>query len=244
MLLATLMLAIGLLFALNASNQAKAYTGDGPAIYGLAPTGTINTTSTSVEAYFEGMGVQNTTLTLDGVLLTGCSVTVSWPNGIDPWDWSVEVDHVRCPVTGLAGGIHTINARGEVNSDYGTGTSYDTATFNVSTCTPAKPGLTLNAAVPSWDSYSAYLARDLSVDWTIHNTGSVDASSVTLTSASNNNGVTIIGSPTASYGSIAAGASVTRRLHYNVTNSTGFSWHTVNTGTGSDACGTPYTYPV
>ena len=188
-----------------------------------APTGALSTSLTS------GINPVTAIVNVDGTtIMTGCSANATGVSCSTP--------------SGLAGGTHTVEVIVKDNAG-----NEGMATGTLSICTPVKPTLVLNAGVPSWDSYAAYLARDLSVDWTIHNTGSVDASSVTLTSFSNTNGVTIIGSPTASYGSIAAGASATQRLHYNVNNATGFSWHTVNTGTAVDAtCGTSptYTYPV
>ncbi|MFA5802315.1 MAG: hypothetical protein WC911_07540 [Thermoleophilia bacterium] len=445
-MLAIFMLAV----TINSGDKAKAYSGDGPPISGLAPSGTINTTTASVDAYFEwfeGDGTES--LTLDGVLLTNCTGSWSYPNGIDPWWWSIRIHHVSCPVTGLADGSHTIVASAQYTSDAdGNPTvgsvSTDTGTFTVSTApadstaptitsivpsgfltatsadvavyysdaggintasvsvywygpdtslsascgvyatyascpqtglpqgshnigvsvadvagnvatgtgtvfidtyapsagymyprnnyntTPAlitatlrdstgpgwaagtnsgvnysapvvvtldgievtgctintgtgalscpivgplsegihttvitlydlagnlgtstrafvidtsnvKPSISLSGPSARWGSYADYLARVLSVDWMITNTGATNAYSVSMTNTSNTNGITNSGSATASFGTINAGLSVMKTLKYSVPVSSG-SWHTVNTATVKDGMRTTYSY--
>ena len=116
-----------------------------------------------------------------------------------------------------------------------------------SACTAGKPSLALNVPAPHWGSYADYVAGILSVDWTIHNTGTTAANLVTLTSVSNTNGITVSSGSPASYGSIAAGASAMRTIRYAGFVVGGYtvvgSWHTVNSGTAQDCAGTTYTYP-
>ncbi|MHB1361919.1 MAG: fibronectin type III domain-containing protein, partial [Thermoleophilia bacterium] len=114
-------------------------------------------------------------------------------------------------------------------------------------CDAGKPSLTLGSPAPHWGSYADYVAGILSVDWTINNTGTSVARSVTLTSVSNTNGVTVSSGSPASYGDIAAGTSAMQTIKYAGFVVGGYtvvgSWHTVNSGTAQDECGTTYTYP-
>ena len=97
-----------------------------------------------------------------------------------------------------------------------------------------------------WDTYTDYLAGVLSIDWTVHNAaGSVTAYNVVLTNDSNTNGVTQVVS-SASLGTIAGGSFATGTLKYGGLVSGGNvvigSFHTVNSATAKDECGTSYSY--
>jgi len=67
-----------------------------------------------------------------------------------------------------------------------------------------------------------------------------------MTNVSNSGDVTNNGTATTSFGDIMSGASATQTLRYNIGTSVmniGW-WHTANTGTAFDDCGTGYTYPT
>ncbi|MFA6001832.1 MAG: hypothetical protein WC828_06910 [Thermoleophilia bacterium] len=247
MMLAGVLLAMGLLLALNSGNQAKAYTGDGPPISGLAPSGTINTTSTNVDAnfeWFEGDGIE--TVTLDGVSLTNCSVTVSYPNGIDKWWWSLRIHHVSCPVTGLAQGTHIIGASAQYTSDadgnpYIGGVSQDSGTFTVSSAT--KPSIRVSTHYALWASYTDYTARELSVNLVFTNHGTDTAYGVTMTGSSNTNGVSLSSPMPFNMGNLVNGASAEFAVKYHIPEGA-TQFRASVTGSASDVSGTTYTYPV
>ncbi|MHB8859236.1 MAG: fibronectin type III domain-containing protein [Thermoleophilia bacterium] len=132
---------------------------------------------------------------------------------------------------------------GYANPTVSTEQSFTTATA----CAPGKPSLSLGAPAPHWGSYADYVAGILSVDWTISNTGATVAHTVTLTSVSNTNGVTVSSGSPASYGDIAGGASGMQTIKYAGFVSGGYtivgSWHTVNSGGATDCAANAYTYP-
>ncbi len=109
----------------------------------------------------------------------------------------------------------------------------------------AKPALTLSTPHAYWATLSDYSSDILSVDWTISNgVSSPTAIGVQILTSSNTNGVTVnSGVPSAAV-NIAAGASATSTIKYNLpTNLAGFSWHTSTTAGAQDECGNKYTYP-
>ena len=99
-----------------------------PTVGGLAPTGTINTSSTTLTATYAdaaaGINSATATITLDTVVVTGCSGTAT---GID------------CPVTGLANGTHNMSVSVADNAG-NTGTT--TGSFIVDTA--ISPKITTN----------------------------------------------------------------------------------------------------
>lgn len=113
----------------------------------------------------------------------------------------------------------------------------------VAACTPAKPSLTLSKTSTYWVDYAAYTARQLSVNWTISNTGTNGATNVAITGSTNTNGVTISTLLPASVGSIGAGSSAMKTLVYNVPLTTGGWWTSSTASAGDDCGGTGYTYP-
>ena len=137
----------------------------------------------------------------------------------------------------------------------GTLTVYDAQANSASTaisftttplCTPGTPSLSLGAPYAHWLSYADYLTGTLAVDWTVNNAvGAVTAYSTVLTNVSNTNGVTQV-VPSVALGTIAPGGSATGTLKYGGFVSGGYtvigSWHTVNSATAKDECGTTYSY--
>lgn len=148
---------------------------------------------------------------------------------------------ISCPTPmGLTPGPHTIEVM--VNDNAGN-PGMRSIILNA-----GRPALSLSAPAPRWGSYADYTAGILSVDWTLHNTGTAIAKSTTLTCVGNDNGIIMNGPATASLGDIAAAGSASTTLKYSGFVSGGYtvvgSWHTVNTGTAQDEWGTSYNYPV
>jgi len=147
-------------------------------------------------------------------------------------------------LTGLVPGT-TYTGTLTVYDGYANGSS--TAISFTTSCTAGKPSLRLENPVPYWGSYADYTIGVLSVDWTITNTGADVAKNVVMTSASNSNGITVNSGSPASFGDIAGGGNAGQTITYAGFVNGGYltvgSWHTNNTATASDECGTGYTYP-
>jgi hypothetical protein len=227
----------------NTDNKGSSFAVDtiAPSITGLSPSGTTGSSVTFSANYSDsGVGINTATagVYLDGssTRLPGCTATTS---------------SISCSASGLAAGPHTYQvkvndwARGTARSGPGNIGSAS-GSFTVWTCTAGKPSLRLETPVAYWGSYADYVTGTLSVDWSITNTGSNNAIGVAMTNVSNTNGITGPSGPVA-FGDIAAGSSAGETLQYTGFTSGGYvvvgSWHTVNTATASDDCGTGYTYP-
>ncbi|MDO8735907.1 MAG: VCBS repeat-containing protein [Thermoleophilia bacterium] len=201
------------------------YPGSNAVISNASPTITLTPTDRIYAGYTiaeaSGPNVGATTVLVDG------SPVSCTNNGV----------LVSCPVSGLADGVHswTYNLADNAGNLYTRTRSFTVDTY------AGMPSISLSAPAPIWGSYADYTARILSINWTITNSGAHAAYSVSMTNTSNTNGVTSSGSATASYGTIAAGASTTKTLKYNVPLTTG-SWHTVNSANAKDGPGTTYTY--
>ncbi|MDO8616226.1 MAG: hypothetical protein Q7T33_10925, partial [Dehalococcoidia bacterium] len=211
-----------------------------PVVSNLAPSGTT-TGSTTITADFadSGTGVNGASAAvyLDGstTKLAGCTSTAAG---------------ISCPVSGLADGVHTYTAaawdfaRGYPSTGAGNmGSASGSFTVVNWVCTPGKPSLSLSAPGSYWASYADYTARELSVNWSVSNTGANNAVAVAITGSTNTNGVTLSTALPASIGNINAGSSASTTLKYHVPLTTG-SWRTTTSATAADDCGTTgYTYP-
>jgi hypothetical protein len=109
-------------------------------------------------------------------------------------------------------------------------------------CDSGRPAISISGHTARWASYSDYVNRIVTVDWTISNTGTNSAFNVMITGSTNSNGVTVdSGIPSAPV-NIAPSASAAVSVRYHVPVNVG-SWHTDMTGSAQDECGTSYTYP-
>jgi len=115
----------------------------------------------------------------------------------------------------------------------------------VAACVAGKPSLSLAAPSPFWASYADYVAHNLSVNWTVNNTGATTASSVQLTGSTATYApiTTITAMPaTVGTGTIAPGASGTVTVQYHLP-IVGTGFRVVNTASANDCAGNGYTYP-
>ncbi|MHB8793559.1 MAG: beta strand repeat-containing protein, partial [Thermoleophilia bacterium] len=94
-----------------------------PVVSGLAPSGAISSTSSTISASFSddlsGVNVATAVVTLDASTVSGCTVDASG---------------VSCPVSGLAEGDHSLNVSVQDNSS---NTGSASGTFQVDTIAPA-----------------------------------------------------------------------------------------------------------
>jgi hypothetical protein len=127
------------------------------------------------------------------------------------------------------------NANGTVSTEF----SFTTA---APPCTPGKPGLSVSLGSVFWASYADYTARELSVNYTINNTGATDAYAVQITGATSSWGVTLSTAVPVSLGNIAAAGSAGTTLKHHVPPGV-TKFRTTISAAASDACGTGYTYP-
>lgn len=104
-----------------------------------------------------------------------------------------------------------------------------------------RPGLNLTKTGARWGSYADYLARLLSIDFSIGDSGA-DARSVTLVGSDSSNGVMAASGFPLFIGDVTSGSSVTVTLKYVVMPGVN-SFRTVTYATAIDLCGKSYTYP-
>lgn len=110
---------------------------------------------------------------------------------------------------------------------------------------PLRPILTLSKQSVYWGSYANYVARSLSVAYSVNNLGLVTAYNVMIIDSQASNGVMPeMGSLPVSLGDIAGGSSASYVLKYTVPVDVS-SFSTSNSGTAEEACGGGllYTYP-
>jgi len=108
-----------------------------------------------------------------------------------------------------------------------------------------KPSLSLSHLSPEWSSYADYVARELSVTWTVTDTGDIAANGVRITGSVDSNGVVLSTALPAGVISAAipnSGSSSPVTLKYNIPEEVG-SWHASLTASAMDSAGTAYTYP-
>lgn len=139
---------------------------------------------------------------------------------------SSSYEHVKVDETSTSLGFDVINSAGSTLES-----------FSV-----AIPDLSLSIDNAYWASYSDYLARSLSVDYTLANSGAGDAFSLQLLSLSASQGVTPLTATPFSLDDIAAGASSSATVSYLLPQ--GVSAFTASaTATCTDSRGFTYQYP-
>lgn len=111
-------------------------------------------------------------------------------------------------------------------------------------CPAGKPDLKLAAPGSFWASYADYLARKLSVTWTVDNIGLTPALDVALTSSTSTYApiVTLTAMP-AAIGSISAGGSGSVVVQFLLPTAGGVGFHVVNAAAAMDLAGNTYVYP-
>jgi hypothetical protein len=205
-----------------------------PAVSGLTANATTisanysdpNPTGANSANLNSGINAGTAMVKVDGTtIITGCTVTATGISCPTPSGLSVSPHSVEVTVADTAGN---------------TGTSIISYT---PPCTPGKPSLSLSRQGTSWGSYADYLARELSVQLGVNNTGADAANSVTITGSTSTNGVTLSTPTPINLGTVAGSASATTTVKYHVPNTTG-SFKTSINASASDTCGTSYTYPV
>jgi len=139
-----------------------------------------------------------------------------------------------------------INNSGQVAWEgYGSDGGYDLEIFLASPtppCTDTRPSLTLNRTGVFWDSYADYVARELTVNFSMANTGADTAYQVKITGSSNTGGVTLSTGVPALVGDIADGGSSSISLMYHIPEDV-TAFRTTIYATAQDTCGTSYNYP-
>jgi len=187
------------------------------------PTGALSTNLAS------GINAGTAMVHVDGtMIMMGCTATVTG---------------ISCPTpSGLSVGTHSIEVM--VNDNAGNhGMAMGSLTIDPPPCTPGKPALTLSTAGASWASYADYLARELSVQLAVTNSGADAANSVAITGSTSTNGVTLSTPTPIDLGTVAGSANAATTVKYHVPSTTG-SFKISVTASASDTCGTSYTYPV
>ncbi|MFA5801496.1 MAG: hypothetical protein WC911_03370 [Thermoleophilia bacterium] len=208
-----------------------------PALSGLTANATTisanysdpNPTGANSAILNSGINAATAMVHVDGaMIMMGCTATATG---------------ISCPTpSGLSVGTHSVEvmvADNAVNNGMATGS----LTIDPPPCTPGKPSLSLSRQGTSWASYAEYLARELTVQLAVNNTGADAANSVAITGATSTNGVTLSTPVPIALGTVAGGASAATTVKYHVPVTTG-SFKTSFTASASDTCGTSYTYPV
>lgn len=112
----------------------------------------------------------------------------------------------------------------------------------VAPATPEPMALALDPSIAYWASYNDYVARELSVEFIVSNTGGSEARDVQIDGSSNTNGVTLLtGLPTV-VGNLTAGGSEQIVMRYSVPFGTG-DFVSYLTGSATDLEGNTHTYP-
>ncbi|MBI5870389.1 MAG: metallophosphoesterase [Actinobacteria bacterium] len=130
----------------------------------------------------------------------GCSL--SGVPALGPGDVfaSSSYEHVKVDETSTSLGFDVINSAGATLES-----------FSV-----AIPDLSLTLGNAYWESYADYLSRSLSVDYTLTNSGAGDASSLQVLSLSASQGVTPLTATPFSLPDVAAGATGTMTVSYQL----------------------------
>ena len=108
------------------------------------------------------------------------------------------------------------------------------------TAAAGKPTLGLSKIRAYWESYTAYLAGTLSVDFRISNSGSIAASNLLVEGTSNSNGVIFLSSTAVA--DIPAGGSAAFTIEYKLQSPVTNFVSTIYVA-ASDPCGNLYAYP-
>ncbi|MHB1326355.1 MAG: glycoside hydrolase family 26 protein [Thermoleophilia bacterium] len=104
------------------------------------------------------------------------------------------------------------------------------------------PALSLGSATSFWSDYADYIARQLSVSYTLSNSAGIDAVSVQIVSVTNTNGVILSSTLPMSVGDIAVTGSTQIRLLYTVPPGV-TSFRSAPRVTARDTYGNNYSYP-
>lgn|GEM_PF-3149428 len=197
------------------------------------PTGndTVTTTDTTIiiayddPPFSEGMiyGVMN--VFVDGSPLSGCYRDSGGLSG-----------NINCTVTGLVNGEYTIT--GSISDNAGNSSSIN-GSFTV--CIEPPPVISMQVADVLWESYDDYLARRLTVQLMLENTGP-DAYGTEIKSIVCTKGVVPLDSFPLAVGNIASGESRLILTAYLVP--PGISRFRISVGADSlNVCGACFNYP-
>lgn len=200
-----------------------------PVVANVQPSGEVASTDVTVSADYSdsGSGIDTATVmvTLDGNNMTGCTITAA---------------SVDCPVSGLAGGEHTIG--GTVADNQGNSAPI-TGTFIV-TC--YQPELSFGSPYPFWETYQDYQNRELSITYSLCNNGGNSAADITAVGSTSTNGVILLTDVPSTLGDLApadpdpvcTGVTIKYLVPFGVE-----TFKTTSFMTASGPCGTTYTYP-
>lgn len=200
-----------------------------PSVTSVLPSGYADATATTISVDYadgdSGVDTAAVIVTLDGNPVSGCTVTAT---------------NASCPVTGLAGGDHVIG--GSV-ADNGGNSAPISGSFYV-TC--FKPALGIGSAQPSWASYQDYLNRELTITYSLCNTGGNDAYDVNIVGTTSTNGVLSLETPPVAVGDVERAGQpsscATLVFKYLVPHGVE-AFKTVTYVTADGPCGTTYEYP-
>ncbi|MDO8735960.1 MAG: hypothetical protein Q7K29_02605 [Thermoleophilia bacterium] len=103
------------------------------------------------------------------------------------------------------------------------------------------PSLSLSKTGVRWATYADYTARQLTVDYSVGNSG-INANTVAIAGSTSTNGVTLATATPVAVGNIATGGSAAVSLKYNVPVSVG-SFFSTTYATAKDLCNNSYAYP-
>ncbi len=107
----------------------------------------------------------------------------------------------------------------------------------------AKTTLGLSSPSPYWASYADYTAGQLTVGWTVTNTGAGTAFGVSVDGSADTNGVSVLGGELPkSLGTLGAGGSDSFTIRYSIPQGV-TNWRSALTGSAQDSCGAVYAYP-
>ncbi|MFA5810248.1 MAG: S8 family serine peptidase, partial [Thermoleophilia bacterium] len=198
-----------------------------PSITSVNPSGNIYSNSAAVTVYYadvgSGINTSSVHVTLDGSGLAGCTITGTY---------------VSCPVADLKAGTHTIG--GSVADNSGN-SSPISGSFSL-VC--GSPQITLGMPQPSWGSYADYLARELSVSYSMCNNGDTGAYGIQIEGSINTDSVFPASVTPLSIGDIPGGTSDCLTLTIKYVVPSGVNSFKSNTFvTMKDACGTGYAFP-
>lgn len=140
-----------------------------------------------------------------------------------------------------AEGCNDVNGDGFCDAAYAfMGGSDATPRTTAATC--GQPDLRLYKDGVRWVTYAAFVAGNLSVDYSVHNVSGWLAYNVKITGSTGDHGVTLNSTVPVSLGNIAGAGTAVFTLEYHVPSGVG-GFITNTTGTAENACGVIYNYP-
>ncbi len=191
------------------------------------PTGALSANLAS------GINAASVMVHVDGMMVGGCTATATG---------------VSCPTpAGIKYGPHLVEVFVDDNAstaNHGSGSG----TFTFTTCTPARPDLSVATKYAYWADFASYHNGVLSVKLTITNNSSTAANNVTLTGASGiTNGVTQGASGWgADLGTINGGSNTVTSVAFSVgpEGSQPAGFKATISASAVDDSGAHYTYPI